>query len=530
MGLLTFLIFWPAAMGLLLLLAPTDRGLRVGWIAAVFAAIECVAALWLWIDFIPGAGMQFVEYAEWIPRFGIAYRLGLDGISLLLVILTALLTLISVIASFTSITEHRRGFYAALLFLEAGVIGAFVATDVFLFYIFWEVMLIPMYFMIGVWGAERRIYATVKLVLYTMAGSLLMLVAILWMYQFSAAPTGVGTFNLAEWYALDVPYSAQLWLFGAFALAFAIKVPMFPFHTWLPDAHVQAPVAGSVMLAGVLLKLGTYGFFRFAIPLFPDGFSAFTPLIFVLSVIGIVYGAVMTLVQKDMKSLIAYSSISHLGFVMLGLVAFNLLGVSGSLLQQINHGISTGALFLLIGMIYERTHTRQIADYGGVFAVVPIFTIAFLLVTFSSIGLPGTNGFVGEFLILLGAFQTWPIFAIIATSAVILAAGYMLWLVKRVFFGPLVHAKLESLKDINGREFAILLPLLVLILWIGIYPRPFLDRINPALESWLEQVRPSELIDVPVDDDAPPFVIAPDTTRVESVHGITTTTSGGTLR
>jgi len=392
MGLLTFLIFWPAAIGLLILIAPADRGLRSGWIATFAAAIEFVASLWLWFGFEPGGGFQFVEYAEWIPRYGIAYRLGVDGISLFLVMLTALLTVISIAASFTFITKGRRGFYASLLFLEAGILGAFVATDVFLFYIFWEAMLIPMYFIIGVWGSERRIYATIKLVLFTMVGSLLMLVAILWMYQFSAAG-GNGTFNLFDWYALDIPYSTQLWLFAAFALAFAIKVPMFPFHTWLPDAHVQAPVAGSVMLAGVLLKLGTYGFFRFAIPLFPDGFNAFIDVIWILAVIGIVYGAKMTLVQTDMKSLIAYSSVSHLGFVMLGLAAFNLIGVSGSLLQQINHGISTGALFLLVGMLYERRHTRKIADYGGIFAVVPVFTIAFLIVTLSSIGLPGTNGF-----------------------------------------------------------------------------------------------------------------------------------------
>jgi len=487
MGLLSFLIFWPALVGVALLLWPRDQGRQLGMIAAVASALEFAASLWLWFDFTPGTGFQFVEKMEWIPRFGISYALGIDGISLLLVLLTTLLTIIAVVSSFASINEGKRGYYACLLFLETGVIGAFCATDVFLFYVFWEAMLIPMYFLIGIWGGERRIYATVKFVLYTMVGSLLMLVAILWTYQYTAT-TGSGTFDLFAWYALNIPAHAQIWLFAAFALAFAIKVPMFPFHTWLPDAHVQAPAAGSVMLAGVLLKLGTYGFMRFAMPLFPEGFAALADTIMVLAVIGIVYGAAMTLVQSDMKSLVAYSSVSHLGFVMLGLASVNLIGASGSLLQQINHGISTGALFLLIGMIYERRHTRRISDYGGIFAVVPIFTILFLIVAFSSVGLPGTNGFVGEFLILLGAFQKSPWAAIISTTAVILAAGYMLWLVRRVFFGPVTKPENESIRDLDRRELAVLVPLIVLIIWIGVYPKPFLSRIEPDLKAWVEQV------------------------------------------
>ena len=493
MGLLSFLIFWPALVGVIVLLWPSARAKQVGWVATVGAAIELVASLRLWTAFVPGTGFQFQEQHAWIPRFGVNYQLGVDGISTLLIILTALLTVIGVVSSFSAITQGRRGYYASLLFLATGVIGAFSATDVFLFYVFWEAMLIPMYFLIGVWGGERRIYATIKFVLYTMAGSLLMLVAILWTYHYSTV-SGTGTFNLFDWYKLHVPSGVQVWLFAAFALAFAIKVPMFPFHTWLPDAHVQAPAAGSVMLAGVLLKLGTYGFYRFAVPLFPDGFAALGNVIWILATIGIVYGAAMTLVQTDIKSLIAYSSVSHLGFVMLGLMALNLIGVSGSLLQQINHGISTGALFLLVGMIYERRHTRQIVDYGGIFAVVPLFTIIFLIVALSSIGLPGTNGFVGEFLILLGSFQAKPALAVISATAVVLAAGYMLWLVLRVFFGPVTKPENERIRDVGVREMAVLVPLIALIVWIGVYPKPFLDRITPDLQSWLQQARPSQLL------------------------------------
>lgn len=503
MGLLSFLIFWPAIVGFVLLFWPRDDGNELGFIAAIASVIEFTASLWLWFGFTPDGGFQFAENLEWIPRFGISYALGIDGISLLLVLLTTFLTIIAVVSSFASIKTGKRGFYACLLFLATGVIGAFCATDVFLFYVFWEAMLIPMYFLIGIWGGEKRIYATIKFVLYTMVGSLLMLVAILWTYQYTAA-TGNGTFDLFAWYALNIPAHTQVWLFAAFALAFAIKVPMFPFHTWLPDAHVQAPAAGSVMLAGVLLKLGTYGFMRFAMPLFPDGFAALADTIMVLAVIGIVYGAAMTLIQSDVKSLVAYSSVSHLGFVMLGLASVNLIGASGALLQQINHGISTGALFLLIGMIYERRHTRQINDYGGIFAVVPVFTIFFLIVTFSSVGLPGTNGFVGEFLILLGAFQNSPWAAIISTTAVILAAGYMLWLVRRMFFGPVTKPENETIKDLDRRELAILVPLIILIIWIGVYPKPFLSRIEPDLKTWVEQVQGST-----VSESAPATPIEP---------------------
>ena len=512
MGILSFLIFWPAIVGLALLFWSRDEGRSLRIIAAVASIVEFAASLWLWFGFSPGAGFQFAEKMAWIPRFGISYSLGVDGISLLLVLLTTLLTIIAVVSSFNSIKAGKRGYYACLLFLETGVIGAFCATDVFLFYVFWEAMLIPMYFLIGIWGGERRIYATIKFVLYTMAGSLLMLAAILWTYQYTNA-AGHGTFDLFAWYTLEIPARTQFWLFAAFALAFAIKVPMFPFHTWLPDAHVQAPAAGSVMLAGVLLKLGTYGFMRFAMPLFPEGFAALADTIMILAVIGIVYGAAMTLIQSDVKSLVAYSSVSHLGFVMLGLVSINLIGASGALLKQINHGISTGALFLLIGMIYERRHTRQINDYGGIFAVVPIFTIFFLIVALSSIGLPGTNGFIGEFLILLGAFQSSPWAAIISTTAVILAAGYMLWLVRRVFFGPVTKSENESIRDLDRRELAILVPLIVLIVWIGVYPKPFLSRIEPDLKAWVEQVQGSRLSDLDTSQTITPVLSESEATR-----------------
>jgi NADH-quinone oxidoreductase subunit M len=519
MGLLSFLIFFPALIGVLLLVWPSERQHQVRTIATAASAVQFIASLWLWFGFIPGSGFQFTESIDWITRYGIGYRVGVDGISLLLVLLTTLLTIIAVVSSFSAIQTGRKGYYASLLFLETGVIGAFVATDVFLFYVFWEAMLIPMYFLIGIWGGDRRIYATVKFVLYTMFGSLLMLVAILWTYQYSGGTSG-GTFNLFDWYGLSIPATAQPWLFAAFALAFAIKVPMFPFHTWLPDAHVEAPAAGSVMLAGVLLKLGTYGFLRFAVPLFPLGFEYFADTLWILAVVGIVYGAVMTLIQDDIKSLVAYSSVSHLGFVILGMMALNLVGASGSLLQQVNHGISTGALFLLVGMIYERRHTRKISDYGGIFAVVPVFSIAFLIVALSSIGLPGTNGFVGEFLILLGAFRTRPIPATISALAIILAAGYMLWLVRRVFFGPIVHTVNETIRDLSRRELVTLLPLVILIFWIGIYPKPFLDRIGPDLQLWLSRARPQEMIQVvPKEDPAPAAVRKipphrPDTTLV----------------
>ncbi|MBI5710145.1 MAG: NADH-quinone oxidoreductase subunit M [Candidatus Eisenbacteria bacterium] len=379
-------------------------------------------------------------------------------------------------------SKRTREFYALLLALESGMIGTFLSLDLLLFYVFWEAMLIPMYLLIGAWGGERRIYAAVKFFLYTMAGSVLMLVAILWLYFLQKTHTGVATFDLDAFYALPIAPATQLWLFLAFAVAFAIKVPMFPFHTWLPDAHVEAPTAGSVILAAVLLKMGTYGFVRFAIPLFPQAATQLTPWIAGLALVGIIYGALVSMVQPDLKKLVAYSSVSHLGFCMLGLVAMNPQGFAGSMMQMLSHGVSTGALFLLVGVVYERRHTRLIADFGGLWKPLPVYASIFLVVMLSSIGLPGTNGFVGEFLVLLGAFRAQPVWAVLAATGVILSACYMLWMFQRVMFGPVTHPENEKLVDLSFRERLVFAPLLVLIFWMGVMPQPFLDRMQPALD------------------------------------------------
>ncbi|HBA39973.1 MAG TPA: Fe-S-binding domain-containing protein, partial [Deltaproteobacteria bacterium] len=401
--------------------------------------------------------------------------------------LTTFLGPIVILASW-SISTRVKEYLFFMLLLETGMLGAFVALDLFLFYVFWEVMLVPMYFLIGVWGGPRRIYAALKFVLFTMAGSLLMLVAIIYLATRNSQVTQVLTFDLLKIYNLQLPYEEQIWLFLAFALSFAIKVPLFPFHTWLPDAHVEAPTAGSVILAGVLLKLGTYGFLRFAIPLFPEAALAAAPFIIALAVIGIVYGAMVAMMQADLKKLVAYSSVSHLGFVMLGLFAFNLQGIQGAIYQMLNHGLSTGALFLIVGMIYERRHTRMIDDFGGLWKQMPIFSAFFLVVTLSSIGLPGLNGFVGEFLILLGSFQASPFWTAGAASGVVLGAIYMLWMFRRVIFGPLSRPENQNLKDIGAREIAILIPILILIFFMGIYPRPFLARMQPAVERIIQRI------------------------------------------
>jgi NADH-quinone oxidoreductase subunit M len=430
--------------------------------------------------------MQFLERIPWMPSFGIEYIVGVDGISLFLVLLTTLLMPIAILASW-SVQDRVKEYLVFMLLLETGMLGAFVALDLFLFYVFWEVMLVPMYFLIGVWGGTRRIYAALKFVIYTMAGSLLMLVAIIYLAARHAELEQVLTFDLLKLYNLRLPFDQQAWLFCAFALSFAIKVPLFPFHTWLPDAHVEAPTAGSVILAGVLLKLGTYGFLRFAMPLFPDAALAAAPIIVALAVIGILYGAAVAMMQSDIKKLVAYSSVSHLGFVMLGLFAFNTQGVQGAIYQMIGHGLSTGALFLLVGMIYERRHTRMIDDFGGLWKVIPLFSVIFLVVMFSSIGLPGLNGFVGEFLILLGAFGVTPLWTAAAATGVILGAVYMLWMYRRVIFGPLKNPANEKLTDLNARELLLLAPIVMLIVLMGIYPRPFLQRIEPAVALTLKK-------------------------------------------
>src|SRR5438552_3762435 len=433
----------------------------------------------------------------WIAAWGIHYTVGVDGISLFLVLLTTFLMPLSILGSWSYITKREGGFYALLLVLTTGMIGVFVSLDLFLFYVMWELMLIPMYFIIGVWGGDNRLYAAIKFFIYTFLGSLLMLVAIIVLYGHAGRATGAYSFAYAHLLSnvKDLGPVAW-WFFGAFFLAFAIKVPMFPFHTWLPDAHVEAPTAGSVLLAGILLKMGTYGFLRFAVPFFPAVALSQTVqlVIVILSLIGIIYGGLVAMVQPDFKKLIAYSSVAHLGFVMLGIWALTLQSVQGALLVMINHGISTGALFFLVGMLYERRHSRLIEAYGGIARVVPMLAAVLTVVSLSSIGLPGTNGFVGEFLVLLGAFRTYPVAAGIAAAGVIVAAMYLLPALQRVIYNPLDKKENEKLLDLTPRELAVLVPLLAGILWIGLYPKPFLDRMEPAAQRFIQQARPAAAI------------------------------------
>jgi len=486
---LSFLIFFPLVGAAALLLIPSARVGAIKMVAFVVSLLTFVASIPLFTMFDAGRrGMQFVERAAWVPSAGISYSLGVDGISVLLILMTTFLSAISILSSFGAITTRVKPYYATLLALETGMIGVFAALDLVLFYVFWEAVLIPMYLIIGVWGGPRRVYAAVKFILYTVAGSLLMLVAILYLYFAYHAATGEFTFDLLRLYETPLGHTAQLWLFAAFALAFAIKVPMFPFHTWLPDAHVEAPTAGSVILAGVLLKMGTYGFVRFAMPLFPEATHAFAPWLILLSVIGIIYGALVAMVQPDMKKLVAYSSVSHLGFVMLGLFALNTQGLQGGVLQMINHGLSTGALFLAVGIVYERRHTREISEFGGLAEVLPWFAALFLIVCLSSLGLPGLNGFVGEFLILLGAFRMNPYVAALSATGVILAAVYLLWMYQRVMFGPVTQEKNRGLRDLSPREFWTLIPVIAVIIWIGVYPNPFLRKLDASVSDLVERM------------------------------------------
>lgn len=432
---------------------------------------------------------QFVEKTPWIRSIGAEYFIGIDGLSLLLVLLTTFLTPMCVLISWKDVKIKARQFFALLLILETGILGVFLALDLFLFYLFWEVMLIPMYFLIGIWGGPRRVYAAIKFFLYTIAGSLLMLVAILYVFNAHWAQTGAPTFNIFSLYATSLGAQEKFWLFLAFSLAFAIKVPVFPFHTWLPDAHTEAPTAGSVILAGVLLKMGTYGFLRLSIPMFPEMALRIADVAIVLGLIGIVYGALVAMVQQDIKKMVAYSSVSHLGFVIVGIFVFNEQGLHGAMLQMINHGISTGALFLLVGMIYERRHTRQISEFGGIAKQMPVYFFLFLIVTLSSIGLPLLNGFVGEFLIFLGAFQVKQWIALVATSGVIWGAVYMLWMFQRVMYGPLENPANKELKDLDKREIAILVPMILIMFWIGIYSNSFLRKMDVAVSQSLERVK-----------------------------------------
>jgi len=486
---LTALIAWPLIAGAGVLLAPTRWAKHLAFVASL---IEFGLSVPLWWTFAPEGGVQFMLDAPWIPNWGIHYTVGVDGISLFMVLLTTFLVPLSVLGSYSYITTRERGFYSLLLVLTSGMIGVFVSLDLFLFYVMWELMLIPMYFIIGVWGGERRLYAAIKFFIYTFFGSLLMLAAILVLVHVVGQRTGVYSFA----YSTLIAHVGGLgplafWLFGAFFLAFAIKVPMFPFHTWLPDAHVEAPTAGSVILAGILLKMGTYGFLRFAVPLFPA--VALHPgvqqLVVVLALIGIVYGGLVAMVQPDFKKLIAYSSVAHLGFVMLGIWALTLQSVQGALMVMINHGISTGALFFLVGMLYERRHSRLIEAFGGIAKVVPMLAAVLTIVSLSSIGLPATNGFVGEFLILVGSFRSYPLATLIAATGVIIAAMYLLPALQRVIYNPLDKPANEKLPDLSPRELAVLVPLIACIVWIGVYPQPILRRIEPASRQLIQAVR-----------------------------------------
>ena len=488
---LTVVTFLPLIGALALTLVPRrlDGLLRGG--ALAIAIVTFVLSLRLYFRFDAGsAEYQFVEVTRWMPTVGVAYHVGIDGISLLLVLLTTFLTPIALASAWRAVEERGKEFVITLLVLETGMLGVFVSLDLFLFYVFWEAMLIPMYFIIGVWGGANRIYAAVKFVLYTMVRSVLMLVAILALYSQHGAATGVFTFDLPTLTRWVMPVGrAQTLMFLAFALAFAIKVPLFPFHTWLPDAHVEAPTAGSVILAGVLLKMGIYGFLRFCLPLFPDASLAFGPVVLALAVIGIIYGAWVCTVQPDLKKLVAYSSVSHLGFVMLGIFSLNVQGLVGGIIQMVNHGLSTGALFLMVGMIYERRHTRLIADFGGLWKVIPAFSALFLVVALSSLGLPGLNGFVGEFLILLGAFRVNRWLAAVAATGIIFAAVYLLWMYQRVIFGEVTHEANRGLRDLSPREWALLAPVLLLIVWLGVYPVAFTGPTAASIEALIAQVQ-----------------------------------------
>ena len=488
--LLTLIVFLPTVGAALLLLFPNSRPRAAIVFALCFSILDAILALPLWIRFdLVDKGFQFRETMPWIPSLGISYALGIDGISLVLVLLTVVLTPVSLLFSVTHVEKEARGYSIAFLMLETGMLGSLVALDLVVFYVFWEVMLVPMYFIIGIWGGARRIYAAMKFFLFTMAGSLLMFLAILYVAIRHQSETGQWSFLLDDLYQTSFAGSAQTLLFLAFALAFAIKVPVFPLHTWLPDAHTEAPTAGSIILAGVLLKLGVYGYLRYALPLFPEAAIHFAPWLGVLGIIGVIYGAFVAYAQKDMKRLVAYSSVSHLGLVVIGVGAFTATALSGSVLQMVNHGLSTGALFLLVGVLYERRHTREIEAYGGIAGVVPVTTALFLIASLSSIGLPGLNGFVGEFLILLGTWSSphrW--WAVAAATGVILSAIYTLTLVQRVFWNPLQHEENRSLTDVRASELVSAAVLIVLMIWIGVRPNDLLKRITPSLEGLRTQV------------------------------------------
>ena len=494
-SLLTYLILIPLIGSILVLFIKKEQVNFIKYFAVGLSTIAFLLSLVIYFQFdSSNPEFQFINKVEWIKGLNIHYHVGVDGMSLLLVLLTTFLTPLTLISSWSSIESKVKEFTFFFLMLEVGMLGVFISLDLFLFYIFWEAMLIPMYFIIGIWGGKERVYAAIKFFIYTMFGSLLMLVAIVWLAVYAIGPLGYFTTNLIELYSVapQIPMNIQIWMFLAFAFSFAIKVPLFPLHTWLPDAHVQAPTAGSVILAGVLLKMGTYGLLRFNLPLFPEASILAAPYISALAVIGIIYGALVAMVQTDVKKLVAYSSVSHLGFVVLGIFAMTQESIQGAVIQMINHGLSTGALFLLVGVIYERTHTREIADYGGIAKLVPVFSFALMFASLSSVGLPGLNGFVGEFLILLGSFKSsilgswW--FTVFAASGVIFAAVYLLWMYQRVVFGEVKNPKLDGLKDMNAREIFVLAPIFIFIVWIGIYPTTFLKVSDRSTAKVVKQI------------------------------------------
>lgn len=513
---LSSLILLPVLVAMALLFVNDDRKIR--WFSLVSSVVLFLLSACLVCLVKSGtADLQLVENYSWLPDYGISYLVGMDGFSIWLVILTTLLTPLVIGASWTAIDQRVKGFHIALFVLQAAVVGSFVALDTVLFYLFFELSLIPMYFMVGIWGGENRIYATYKFFIYTMAGSVLMLAGIIYLIAQTKAQLGFYSASVLDFYQLKILFvdgkltSPQTVLFLAFAIAFAIKVPVFPLHTWLPDAHVQAPTAGSVILAGVMLKMGTYGFVRFVLPMFPEAVSSLGWIFMILGLIGIIYGALVAMVQVDVKKLVAYSSVSHMGYVMLGLFALNSYALSGGVFQMLAHGVSTGGLFLMVGMIYERTHSREIAKYGGIAGVLPIYTIFFMIITFSSIAVPMTNGFVGEFLILMGTFAANKIYGSIAVVGVVLGAAYMLWMVKKVFFGAegeLVREHRDHFYDLKTREVLTLLPIVVLIFWMGIYPKYFMQWTNPSVDFLIQNKNNYQLN---IDDGATPKEVVPST-------------------
>jgi NADH-quinone oxidoreductase subunit M len=479
---LSVILFTPLAGALILLFMNRRQEHAIRWVANIVAVLGFVVSLPLWFRYDPaGTSWQFVERADWIPSIGADYYLGVDGFSVLLILLTTLMGAIAVLSSWNGITERLKEYYIFMLVLQTGMLGTFMALDFLLFFLFWEVMLVPMYFLIGIWGAGRRLYSAIKFFIYTLLGSVVMLLGILALYFYNHSVTGTYSFDIPQFQQLAVPFGLQRWIFLAFFLGFAIKVPMFPFHTWLPDAHTDAPTAGSVILAAILLKMGTYGFIRFSLPILPEASRYFVPLMVGLSIVGIIYGALLALAQSDWKRLVAYSSVSHMAMVMLGMFALTPVGITGSIIQQINHGISTGALFMIVGIVYERRHTREIAEYGGLSKVMPAFAAVFLIMTLSSIGMPALNGFIGEVLILQGVFVVNKLWAGIAASGIVLGAAYMLWLYQRTMFGKIDNPANAGLADLSVRELVTFAPLLALAFWIGLYPAPFLRRIETSV-------------------------------------------------